>query len=187
LSGAIVRQIISDDEEEEPFLVAFIVPAVANTISARKLSDYLQQSLPSYMVPKDYVFRSEFPLTEHDKVDRRALEQQYWKRREKQRSTDGHLANGPSNDIASALKQLWSSLLHKDTFNDNDDFFALGGTSLKSAALIGKLREQLGKTISMRSLHENSCFSDLVKYLDEYSVVTSLTIYSGSHQRSMIG
>ncbi|GIC90967.1 non-ribosomal peptide synthetase [Aspergillus udagawae] len=169
LSGAIVRQIISDDEEEEPFLVAFIVPAVANTITSRKLSDYLQQRLPSYMVPKDYVFRSEFPLTEHDKVDRRALEQQYWKRREKQRSTDGHLANGPSNDTASAVKQLWSSLLHKDTFNDNDDFFALGGTSLKSAALIGKLREQLGKTISMRSLHENSCFADLVKYLDEYA------------------
>ncbi|GFF64870.1 linear gramicidin synthase subunit D [Aspergillus lentulus] len=169
LSGAIVRQIIPRDEEEDPFLVAFIVPAVADTISARKLSEYLQQRLPSYMVPKDYVFCSEFPLTEHGKVDRRALEQQYWKRREKQRLTDGHLANGPSNDTASTVKQLWSSLLHKDTFNDNDDFFALGGTSLKSAALIGKLREQLGKTISMRSLHENPCFADLVKYLDEYA------------------
>ncbi|KAF7597086.1 hypothetical protein BBP40_010560 [Aspergillus hancockii] len=168
LSRAIVRQITFSDGED-PFLVAFMVPAVANTVHARKLSKYLEQRLPSYMVPRDFVFRSEFPLTEHNKVDRKALEQEYKENHGRSNAENGDQANGHEDDTASIVKRIWSSLLNKNTIEDDDDFLALGGTSLQAAAFIGKVREQLGKIITMRSLHEHSRLTDFVKYIDEFA------------------
>ncbi|KAE8418193.1 hypothetical protein BDV36DRAFT_164859 [Aspergillus pseudocaelatus] len=169
LSGAVVRQITSKDENKEPFLVAFVIPAVANTVRARTLSEFLEQRLPSYMIPSDFIFCSEYPMTTHDKVDRKALEQQYQESRERQGVHNGKQADDRGNDTTSVVKSLWSSLLNKNNIDDDDDFLVLGGTSLQCATLISKLRQHLGKTISMRSLHENSRLGDLVHYLDEFA------------------
>ncbi|KAB8261930.1 hypothetical protein BDV32DRAFT_157691 [Aspergillus pseudonomiae] len=169
LSGAVVRQITSPDEHEEPFLVAFVIPAIANTVRARTLSEYLKQRLPSYMIPRDFIFCSEYPMTAHDKVDRKALEQQYRESQERQGVANGEQTNGHGSGTESVVKSLWSSLLNRDNIDNEDDFLALGGTSLQCAALINKLRHHLGKTISMRSLHENSRLCDLVNYLDEFA------------------
>ncbi|KAB8073360.1 hypothetical protein BDV29DRAFT_157648 [Aspergillus leporis] len=168
LSGAVVRQINPTDGDGEPFLVAFVVPAVANRVRKRGLSKFLEQRLPSYMVPKDFIFRSEYPLTKNNKVDRKALDQEYKEQHDKSNAADGDQIDGDGNDAASTVKRLWSSLLNKDTINDDDDFIALGGTSLKAAAFLWKVRQKLGKTVSMRSLHENSRLRDFVNFLDEF-------------------
>ncbi|KAE8373149.1 hypothetical protein BDV26DRAFT_301315 [Aspergillus bertholletiae] len=170
LSGAVVRQITTQNEDREPFLIAFVIPAVADTVRARTLSEFLKQILPSYMIPSEFIICSEYPHTEHDKVDRKALEQQYRESREKQRvAANDERTNDHGNDTANVVKSLWSSLLNKSNIDNEDDFLALGGTSLQSAALISKLRQHLGKTISMRSLHEHSRLGDLVNYLDEFA------------------
>ncbi|KAE8147859.1 hypothetical protein BDV25DRAFT_168822 [Aspergillus avenaceus] len=169
LSGAILRQIAPESDDEEPFLVAFVIPVVANTVNTHKLLDYLGQRLPSYMIPKDIIFCSEYPLTPHDKVDRKALEQQYRERQKKRRSANSHQKDGCGSNTRKVVKRLWSSLLNLDTVKDDDDFLELGGTSLQAATLIAKLKVRLGKTISMRSLHENTRFRDLVSYIDDFA------------------
>ncbi|GMG42163.1 unnamed protein product [Aspergillus oryzae var. brunneus] len=169
LTGAVVQQIASQDEGKESFLVAFVIPAVANTVRARTLSEFLGQRLPSYMIPSDFIFCSEYPMTAHDKVDRKALEQQYQESRESQGAANGEQSNDHGNDTESVVKSLWSSLLNKDNIDNDDDFLALGGTSLQCATLISKLRQHLGKTISMGSLHDNSRLGDLVNYLDGFA------------------
>lgn len=169
LAGAVVLQIDPRNEDEEPFLAAFVIPAIANTVRARNLLDYIQQRVPSYMVPMDFVFCSGYPLTERDKVNRKALGLQYREKRQGPRYMHGDQTNGHGNDTAVIVKNLWSSLLNKDVINDEDDFFALGATSLQSAALIGRIRQVMDKIISMRSLHENSRLRDLVNYLDEFA------------------
>lgn len=166
LCGAIVLQITPRNEDEEAFLVAFVIPAVLDTVRSRSLVEYLKQRLPSYMIPKDFVFCSQYPLTEHDKVDRNALHQQYRGRKGEQKSMNGQ-ADNRGKDTASVLKNIWISLLTKDAIEDDDDFFTLGGTSIQSAALIARIRKYLDKTISMRSLHENSRLRNLANYLDE--------------------
>ncbi|KAF5860739.1 hypothetical protein ETB97_001180 [Aspergillus alliaceus] len=169
LSGAIVRQITPQNDGEESFLVAFVIPTVADTVRARNLSEYLEQRLPSYMIPKDFVFSSEYPLTEHAKVDRKALEQQYREKRDQQKAATGDVTNSHGSDTESVVKHIWSSLLNKKEISDDDDFLALGGTSLQSAALIGKLKEIFGKVVPMQAVHENSRFRDLVSYLGEFT------------------
>lgn len=166
LSAAAVVQIPPKDIGHEPLLAAFVIPAVANSIRSRDIMTYSQKRLPGYIVPDDVVFCSEFPLSEHGKLDRKALIQRYKKQREEkedsQKKDDG-------KGLPGLVKEIWSSLLNKSNINDDDDFFVLGGTSLQSAALIARLRQQLGKTMSMRSLHENSRLRDLVNHLEEFA------------------
>ncbi|KAE8395212.1 hypothetical protein BDV23DRAFT_194855 [Aspergillus alliaceus] len=167
LSGAIVLQICPPGDKE-PFLVAFIIPAIANTVKKRQLVEYIEKKLPSYMIPKDFVFCSKYPITEHGKADRKALKERYLKKME-QLNTDRDRPNDKSHNTDGVIKSIWSSLLNVSEVKDADDFFLLNGTSIQAATMITKIRKELGKTISMRSLFENSRFRDLVNYLDEYA------------------
>ncbi|KAI9043321.1 non-ribosomal peptide synthetase [Aspergillus affinis] len=166
LYGAAVVQIPPTDLDHEPLLVAFVIPCIANSIRPRDITTFSQERLPEYMVPQDIVFCSKFPLTEHGKVDRNVLVQRYIRKREEK--TQSRKKEG-GDDLLSVVKEIWSTLLNKPTINEHDDFFVLGGTSLQSAALIARLRQQLGKAISMRSLHENSRLRDLVNHLQEFT------------------
>ncbi|PYI09356.1 NRPS-like enzyme [Aspergillus sclerotiicarbonarius CBS 121057] len=162
LLGAIVVQIHPDTPDDEAFLVAFLIPAVVNTVRPRHMLEYMQPRLPSYSTPRDIVFCSNYPLTEHGKVDRKALAKQY-----RNQHPQPHAA---SNDTTTTVKNIWTSILGQPDISDTDDFFStLRGSSLQAAALISKIQKQLGKTISMRSLYENSRLCDLVSCLDQYT------------------
>ncbi|MEK7382678.1 MAG: amino acid adenylation domain-containing protein [Elusimicrobiota bacterium] len=54
-------------------LVAFFSPSQENPPSRRDLRRHMEQSLPSYMVPEDYVMVRELPRTPNGKLDRDAL------------------------------------------------------------------------------------------------------------------
>ncbi|KAK1149335.1 putative NRPS-like protein biosynthetic cluster [Aspergillus melleus] len=166
LSGAAVVQVPPTDLGHEPLLVVFVIPCIANSIRPRDITTFSQERLPAYMVPQDIFFCSNFTLTEHGKVDRNALVQRYIKEREEKaqiREQEG------GNNLHSVVEGIWSALLNKPTINEDDDFFILGGTSIQAATLIARLRQQLGKTVSMRSLHENSRLRDLVNHLEEFT------------------
>ncbi|PWY67968.1 acetyl-CoA synthetase-like protein [Aspergillus sclerotioniger CBS 115572] len=166
LVGATVVQIQPDTPEDEPFLVAFLIPAVANTVRRRQMLEYIQPRVPNYSIPRDIVVCSDYPLTEHGKVDRKALTKQYQDQHPQSHSND----TSPSNDTTTTLKNIWTSILGQHDIADSDDFFSTHrGSSLQAATLISKIQQELRKTISMRSLYENSRLSDLVACLDEYT------------------
>ncbi|WP_144866034.1 non-ribosomal peptide synthetase, partial [Hyella patelloides] len=54
-------------------LAAYIVPSKVQKPTVEILRSYLQQKLPTYMIPGTFLFADNFPLTTSGKVDRRAL------------------------------------------------------------------------------------------------------------------
>ncbi len=59
-------------------LVAYIVPKtfsneINQTVSIRKLRNYLKENIPEYMVPYSFVVLPAFPHTPSGKIDRRAI------------------------------------------------------------------------------------------------------------------
>jgi acyl-CoA synthetase (AMP-forming)/AMP-acid ligase II len=70
-----------DNHHGERRLVAWIVPA-AGEPSRRELKAYLKVHLPDYMVPSVVVCVREFPVTANGKVDRGALPDPDWRRRD---------------------------------------------------------------------------------------------------------
>lgn len=58
-------------------LVAFIVPAGEARPDIQQLKKYLRSLLPDYMIPAEFIYLDQFPLTINGKVDRRLLIEKY--------------------------------------------------------------------------------------------------------------
>ncbi|GKZ27673.1 putative NRPS-like protein biosynthetic cluster [Aspergillus brasiliensis] len=165
LSAATVIQIQPETAKDEAFLVAFLIPADANTIKAKGMLEFIEQKVPAYAVPRDIVFCAHYPLTDNGKVDRKALAKQYTVYRTETEAT--HPVNETSTSTASILRSIWTSVLGQQHINEDDDFFStLRGSSLQAAAAISRIRSQFGNTISMRTLYGNPRLLDLANYID---------------------
>lgn len=69
-----VVMMVNDKKAGHRILSAYVVlNANENVLKANELRRYLQNLLPDYMVPKQYIFLSAFPLNNNGKIDRNQL------------------------------------------------------------------------------------------------------------------
>src|SRR5213075_1180303 len=113
-------------------LVAYIVP-VQDTPSVTELRQHLMQKLPDYMVPAVFVFLKALPLTTNGKVDRRALPSPNHARPDLKID---FLA--PRTEKENALAHIWSEVLEVDQVGVLDNFFDLGGDSIRSITILSR-------------------------------------------------
>ncbi|MBO3740221.1 non-ribosomal peptide synthase/polyketide synthase [Actinoplanes flavus] len=116
---------------------------VAGDVDPAALRAELAATLPDYLVPAVIVRLDRLPLTPNGKVDKRALP-----------AAEMPVVAGraPATPLEAALCALFADILGLDTVGADDDFFALGGHSLLATRLIGRLRADLGREISLRDL-----------------------------------
>ncbi len=160
----------------DPRLIAYVVTETGGRISVTELRDELKQKLPEYMVPSAFVWLDAMPLTENGKVDRKKLLQL----EEKQSQLDGQYA-APATPEEEVLAAIWEDVLGVERVGVDDNFFALGGDSIRSVQVISKARDRgLGLTIqqlfqhqTIRGLasHLTSLQSEAALQLDPFSLV----------------
>lgn len=107
----------------------------------------LREHLPSALVPR-LVALPEFPLTRSGKVDRAALP---WP--PPQQPPGESAARAMTDETTRWLCDRWEDLLGVPAAPD-DDFFALGGTSVAAARLVSLLRERFPE-ISVADFYRN--------------------------------
>jgi amino acid adenylation domain-containing protein len=112
---------------------------------ARELRESLEQRLPAFMVPGDFVALERLPLTPSGKVDRRALPDPEPARAE-------HLA--PRNPVEETLAAIWTEVLGVGPVSVRDDFFALGGHSLSAARVLSRVRDLLRVELALPVVFE---------------------------------
>ncbi|WP_242902248.1 type I polyketide synthase [Actinomadura terrae] len=72
----------------------------------------------------------------------------------------------PRTELEAALAGLWAEVLGVDTIGVEDDFFALGGSSLVAVQLIWRAGDLLGDPPSMRSLFEAPTIAGMAQALE---------------------
>lgn len=102
-----------------------------NEIDYKELRQFLQTRLPKYMVPNHFVRTDDIPLTNHGKLDMKALP----KPEMETMQGDRHLPRTPQEEI---LTQLFAETLHLTEVSIDDSFFDLGGHSLLAVQLMKK-------------------------------------------------
>jgi amino acid adenylation domain-containing protein/non-ribosomal peptide synthase protein (TIGR01720 family) len=123
------------DADDDRRLVAYIVARDGEKPSHLELRSFLRARLLEQMVPSAFVLLDEMPLTPNGKINRRALPAPEVSRPEiEQRYV------APRNDIEAALVELWQEVLGINSIGVNDNFFDLGGHSLKATSLLSKVR-----------------------------------------------
>ena len=141
-------------------LVAYVVAPEAPTAS--ELWAWLKDRLPEYMVPSAFVTLDALPLTPSGKVDRQALPAP----EEAGQSPVGEYVP-PRGPVEEALAVLWASVLGVEKVGAKDNFFLLGGHSLKATQLLSQVRDEFGIELPLRSLFEAPTVAGLARRLDE--------------------
>jgi hypothetical protein len=97
------------------------------------LKEFLAQSLPEYMVPAVYIHLEELPLTPNGKVDRKKLPAP------DMTSDTEYVA--PEGDTEKKIAEAFAEVLNLTSpVSALDNFFSIGGDSIKTIRLVSSLR-----------------------------------------------
>ncbi|WIW30337.1 non-ribosomal peptide synthetase [Bacillus inaquosorum] len=119
----------------------------------------LSRVLPDYMIPQHWVRVERMPLTGNGKIDRSALPIPENKNDKRQDITL------PRNLVEEELANIWKNVLGVNTISIDDDFFALGGHSLKALQVIHTLKHQQQIDIPIDFLFEHPTIAQLAEKL----------------------
>ncbi|MBM7459468.1 non-ribosomal peptide synthase/polyketide synthase [Rhodococcus coprophilus] len=136
-------------------LVGYVVPAGEPDV--QQLRAEMGKSLPSYMVPSQFVVLEAMPTTPNGKLDRKALPQP---------EIRAHDFRAPSTDTENAVAEAFSSILGIGQVGLDDDFFALGGTSLVATRFVARIRDALGVAVPLQWLFSHSTVEALSLQID---------------------
>ncbi len=170
-SHAVIHQAVVIAREDQPGdkrLTAYVVPANMHSATENQemawralvsqLRSNLQEKLPHYMVPSAFVWLETLPLTPNGKVDRKALPAPV--------DVDQDVEYvSPRNDIEHELVAIWQQALNTKRVGIYDDFFAMGGDSLKAGLVVNQLQERFNGIFHAVMLFEVPTVAACAAYL----------------------
>jgi thioester reductase-like protein len=137
LPGVSDAAVVAGDSQ----LVAYVV---GGTLSGAELRGALSEKLPPHLVPARFVFLDALPRTPSGKVARNLLP-----------PVVREASEPPVLPRESELAEIWAEVLGCDSVGCGDDFFELGGDSLRAAVLAARLDQFAGRKVSLRFVYEN--------------------------------
>lgn len=140
--------VVSKDLHDIKFLWAFFV--ADKSISTDELYSFLTQKLPKYMVPAHLTQVPQIPLNRNGKVDEKEL----IKLSKSKKETTRELVL-PTTEIEKAVYQIWIELFDKVDISITDDFFDIGGHSIKAMNLVSMIHKNLHVKIDIGNVFEH--------------------------------
>jgi hypothetical protein len=120
-------------------LVAYIVFADGQEMTASEIRSALRETLPDFMVPSLVVPMERLPLTPNGKVDRKALPDPL---RTGGRAESTYVA--PTSPMEILIANVWREMLGVERIGTGDNFFELGGHSLLSMRVVHEIHQRTG-------------------------------------------
>ncbi|HVT17772.1 MAG TPA: non-ribosomal peptide synthase/polyketide synthase [Thermoanaerobaculia bacterium] len=154
-AAAVVRH---EDAAGAPFLAAYVVPR-QGAVPIRELRAFLRARLPEFMVPEAWVALERLPLTPNGKLDRRALPPPV-------AAGTQVPARRALTGTEEMLAAIWSEVLGAEPSGPEDDFFDLGGHSLKAAQVEARVRQRFGVDLPLAAFFEAPTLGGLAARLD---------------------
>ena len=154
---------VREDLPGDKRLVAYVVPDRRlnrdSNLNSESLRAHVKRALPEYMVPGAVVLLENMPLTEHGKLDRRALPSP------DQATYESDRYEAPINPYETVVANLWKELVHVERVGRNDHFFEIGGHSVLALRLLFGIKERLGISLSVTDIYRNPVLRDLAHRL----------------------
>lgn len=154
---------VPNDDDLQPYLDDY---QLLDSTKKDKISKDLEQSLPAFMLPSEYIVCKRFPVNENGKLDRQAL------------PTVASLyastseAFIPGSETESCVYTIWQKILSRESIHGDEDFFEAGGHSLKAIQVITALIEAFGVELPLHVFYSGMTISKMVKTIDEYKHTT---------------
>jgi acyl carrier protein len=144
----------------EAQLVAYCVFDPAKTPNRDELRDFLRARIPAYMMPAIFVPLQTLPLTRNGKVNRRALPPPDLSHSRKDMVV-------PRNPTEELLAEIWSEVLGVKPICVFDDFFEIGGHSLKATQVMSRVCAVFQLDLPLRTLFEAGSVATLAEVIEK--------------------
>ena len=141
------------------FNLGFIRSNNIEDSSVEQIRKDLSENLPNYMIPTNYVIVDEFPMTISGKIDIKKLH-----------SLTGTVVKReyiePKTDKEKLLYSVFSEVLQISQISVLDNFFSLGGESMKAMQVIAELEEK-GYSVEYKDFFLNPTIESLAKLIQK--------------------
>ena len=127
---AVIRGI--DGPDGGASLAAYI--KTDRAVDPKEMVRFLKQLLPGAMIPGVIISMTRFPVTVNGKIDMHALPVPL-------AASEASCDDTPSEDHESLVARAWKKVLQVPAIRRMDNYFELGGDSIKAVALVSRLRE----------------------------------------------
>ncbi|MBW8603435.1 MULTISPECIES: non-ribosomal peptide synthetase, partial [Bacillus amyloliquefaciens group] len=144
-----------EDKAGNTALCAYVAPQ-QDDIEALKAA--LKDTLPDYMVPAFWVEMDELPVTANGKIDKKALP-------EPDIEAGSAAYKAPETEMETLLSDIWEEVLGLDQIGVSDNFFTLGGDSIKGIQMASRLNQH-GYKLEMKDLFQHPTIEELVSYVE---------------------
>ncbi|MCP5051332.1 MAG: amino acid adenylation domain-containing protein, partial [bacterium] len=123
--------------------------------------EYLSRFLPLYMIPSYFVSLDRLPVNASGKIDRKALS------RLPLHISDPRFQSAyisPRNRVEQVLAEAWEEVLGRERVSMEDNFFEMGGDSIKAIQIASKLHRH-GMKVAVKELFGHPTISGLSPFV----------------------
>ncbi len=152
------------DEQGNKYLCAYFVSSEVLTVT--KLREFLIQVLPDYMIPAFFIRMDQIPMTTNGKVDRSALPE-----RDQSLLSPVHFAS-PGTETEHRLAEIWQDVLGIGRIGIHDNFYELGGDSIKAVQIAARLNKHQLK-LEVKHLFQYPTIADVSGFVKPLEAAVS--------------
>ncbi|MCB9252007.1 MAG: amino acid adenylation domain-containing protein, partial [Flavobacteriales bacterium] len=158
-----VKVLAIKDEIDNNRLVGYY--RSSNRIPKESLTNYLSGKIPDFMVPRIWYEVENFELTLNGKIDVRKLKEL------NEPKESAEILETAANQNEFAMLGIWKEVIQSDQIGLTEDFFTIGGDSIKVISLLNKIRKNYGKEIKVADVYSNPTIKQLVEFIDTKKTV----------------
>ncbi|PNQ83109.1 non-ribosomal peptide synthetase, partial [Paenibacillus sp. F4] len=160
--------VVREDQEGQKALCAYYT--AEEGLTAADLKRAIASELPGYMIPSYFVELERLPLTPNGKIDRKALP-----------APEGGASAGreyvaPRTELEAKLVAIWQDVLGPVTIGVTDNFFDLGGHSLRATTLVSKVHKELSVDLPLRDVFRHSTIEAMAEAISQLERQEHLSI-----------
>ena len=137
-------------------VVAAVVLRDGQSITEEELKGFTRSRLSPFKVPRQIFFLESFPLASTNKVDARALARACESLGVSKSSEADSIRDASASSVESRVAGLWGEVLGCDRTARSENFFLLGGDSLKAVELLLWVASEFGVDLPVHSIYDEA-------------------------------
>lgn len=141
-----------EDKTGNKYLCAYIISQ--REIPVQELREYLAVSMAEYMIPSYFIRLDKMPVNHNGKIDRKALPEPSG------RINTGIAYEAPRNAAEEKLALVWQEVLNLERVGIRENFFELGGDSIKAIQVAARLH-RYGLKMEVKDLFQYPTIGEL--------------------------
>jgi acyl carrier protein len=149
-------QLCKDKRGEDRMVLYYSSEKKINTL---RLTLYLGKYLPEYMVPSLFVWEKVFPMNASGKIDKAKLKKVEFEKL----SNESYQV--PKNLVEKNIVSIWQEVLGIEQIGRNDNFFQLGGHSLKLIGVYNRIEQKFPKKVSIAQMFSYPTVATLAEFI----------------------